>query len=90
MAQAIPTLGYQIQMASGQVEQKLKTKDDMKAFFNAFYLGTTPEGLPGFSLNNGLNFDLVHKVRKSPILSTQDLEYYATEYVRHGLKGPCR
>jgi pimeloyl-ACP methyl ester carboxylesterase len=89
MTQALPTLGYQNQMASGIVEQRLKTKDDMKSFFNTMYLGTTPAGLPAFSLNSGLNFNLMPSIRKSPLLSAQDLEYYATEYTRHGLKGPC-
>jgi hypothetical protein len=71
MTQAIPTLGYQMQMSSGVVEQKLTTKDDMRNFINTMYLGTTPEGLPGFSLNTGLIFNNVPRVRKSPILSTQ-------------------
>jgi soluble epoxide hydrolase/lipid-phosphate phosphatase len=105
MTQAYPTLGYQNQMASGIVEQRLKTKDEIKSFFNGFYGGTTPAGLPGFSLNSGLNFTLLPSLRKTPLLSAQvrspsvefldtdicqDLDYYATEYARHGLKGPCR
>jgi hypothetical protein len=71
MTQALPTLGYQNQMASGIVEQRLKTKDDMKRFFNTMYLGTTPAGLPAFSLNSGLNFNLMPSIRKSPLLSDQ-------------------
>ena len=71
MTQALPTLGYQNQMASGIVEQRLKTKDDMKSFFNTMYLGTTPAGLPAFSLNSGLNFNLMPSIRKSPLLSAQ-------------------
>jgi hypothetical protein len=106
MTLAIPTLAYQNQMASGIVEQKLTTKNDMRNFINTMYLGRTPEGQGGFSLNKGLNFDQVSRVGKSPLLSNevkgilgwgfvaanvfQDLEYYTTEYARHGLKGPCR
>jgi hypothetical protein len=79
MTQAIPTLGYQNQMASGVVEQRLKTKADMKSFFNTMYLGTTPQGLGAFSLNSGLIFNLMPSVRKSPLLS--DSVSYAVNLV---------
>jgi len=86
---AVPTLGYQNQMASGIVEQKLTTKNDMRNFINTMYMGRTPDGQGGFSLNKGLDFDRVSRIGKSPLLSSEDLEYYTTEYARHGLKGPC-
>jgi hypothetical protein len=106
MTLAMPTLAYQNQLASGIVEQKLTTKDDIRNFINTMYMGRTQDGQSGFSLSTGLNFDRVSKMGKSPLLSNevkgyplvsfvaaniyQDLEYYTTEYARHGLKGPCK
>ena len=76
MTQALPNLGYQNQMASGVVEQRLTTKDDMKRFFNTFFLGTTAAGKPAFSLKSGLDFDLMPSIRKSPVLSEQARPLY--------------
>jgi hypothetical protein len=71
MAIAMPTLAYQKQMASGIVEKTLTSKQDIKNFINTMYYGTTPEGLPAFSLSSGFDFDLVSKVGKSPLLSDE-------------------
>jgi hypothetical protein len=68
---ATPSLGYQRQFASGIIERKLTTKDDIRNFINSLYGGTTPEGQPGFALAKGIDFDRVSKVRKSPLLSNE-------------------
>jgi hypothetical protein len=86
---AVPTLAYQKQLSSGIVEEKIKTKDEIRNFINTMYGGTTPDGQPGFSLYKGLLFDRVSSVRQSPLLSTEvTTNMYIGVTVANILSGP--
>ena len=90
MIELIPTFRYQLQIASGETENLVqKSPERMRGFLNAVYGGTTPEGEPGFSTEVGLLEDRVDRLRPTPLMAPEMLDFYVQEYLRDGLHGPC-
>jgi pimeloyl-ACP methyl ester carboxylesterase len=85
---ALPNFAYQIQLASGEVEEKIKSKEDIKQFLNAMYGGKGPNHEVGFVAEKGVLFDNLPKLEPNRLLSEEELEYYAECYSRNGLRGP--
>jgi len=83
----IPQFGYQIQLASGEVEKHIKSKEDIRQFLNGMYGGRGPNGQLIFSTFTGIQFENVPLIRNSPLLSHEELEYYTDQYSRNGLHG---
>lgn len=54
----LPNFGYQIQLASGEVEKKIQSKEEIKQFLNALYGGQGPNGEVGFDIHKGLLFEV--------------------------------
>lgn len=84
-----PNFRYQIHLASGEIEKRIQTKDEIKQFLNACYGGTGPDGESGFEMTGGTNFDILDKLRKTKLLSAGTLDYYAEQYSRNGMHGTC-
>jgi len=63
--EALPHFGYQLQLASGEVENKLTTKDDMRSFLNALFGGSGD----AFDVKSGIKFENLTTLKKTKLLS---------------------
>ncbi|MCJ1413409.1 hypothetical protein MMC19_007514 [Ptychographa xylographoides] len=83
----LPNFGYQLQLGSGEVEKVLDSREQIRLFLNAMYGGKGPNGEVGFSPQSGIIFENLPHLGPSPLLSAQELDYYADEYAKNGLRG---
>ncbi|EEA28647.1 hypothetical protein TMatcc_003003 [Talaromyces marneffei ATCC 18224] len=88
VARFLPNFGYQLQFRSGEVEKVIRTRDDVQQFLLSLYGGRTAEGEIGWSAEKGIKLNKVGNFRPSQLLKGQDLEFYTTEFSRHGIHGP--
>jgi pimeloyl-ACP methyl ester carboxylesterase len=83
----LPHFGYQIHLASTEVEGYITTKEQIRQFLNGIYGGRNPEGKRMFTPENGIVFDALPGMGKSPLLTEKELDYYVDYYSRNGLHG---
>ncbi|MCJ1438625.1 hypothetical protein MMC27_008015 [Xylographa pallens] len=81
----LPQFGYQIHLASGEVEKVIVSKEQIRQFLNALYGGHGPNGEILFSPEKGVIFENLSKIGASPLLSEREMDYYVNEYTNHGL-----
>ena len=60
---------YQLHLASGEVENTLKTRAQIREFLNALYGGKSKTGDVAFDPFKGVNFEALSKVEKSKLVS---------------------
>jgi len=84
----LPNFRYQLQLAGPDVEARIVGRDKLRAFLNALYLGRGSNNEKGFSTAEGVLFDNLDNLGPSPLLSTDEIDFYADEYARHGMHGP--
>ncbi|KAJ2999371.1 hypothetical protein NUW58_g9 [Xylaria curta] len=90
LVKAMPKFRYQLFLADGSVEAAVgHTADNMTAFMNGNYGGTTPEGDRVFTAEHGIHAERFSTVGPSPIVSKKIIDHYVQEYLRSGLRGPC-
>ena len=87
VASKLPNFGYQLQLASGLVEEKIQSKQEIKHLLNGMYGGKGPNGEVGFEVETGILFDNLPKLQQSRLMSEEVLDYYAEEYARNGMHG---
>lgn len=87
MKTKLPNFGYQIQLASGEVEKHIQTKDQIKQLLNALYGGKGPNGERGFDVKKGIAFEDLPKLQRSRLLDDSMLDYYADQYSKNGMHG---
>ena len=87
MKTQLPNFTYQIELASGEVEKHIVTKQQIKEFLNGLYGGSTPDGLFGFDVTKGVLFDNLPKLQRTKLMSDEMLDWYAEEYARNGIHG---
>jgi soluble epoxide hydrolase/lipid-phosphate phosphatase len=63
--EALPHFGYQLQLASGEVENRLTTKEDMRLFLNAMFGGWGD----AINVESGIKFENLTKLKKTKLLS---------------------
>lgn len=83
-----PQFGYQLHLASGEVESRINSEESIRQFLNGMYGSRTPSGEVTFSPQKGVLFDNLPKVGQSKLLSDREMDWYAGEYSRNGLHGP--
>lgn len=81
----LPNFAYQLQLASGEVEKRIQTREQIRQFLNGMYGGKGPNGEMGFATNPGILFDNLPKLEPSRLLSEEELDHYADCYARNGL-----
>ena len=86
----LPNFAYQLQLASGEVEKRIQTKEQMTQFLTAVYGGRTPEGASGFDVGKGILFENLPSLKPSRLLSPAMLAYYTEQYMRNGIHGTCK
>lgn len=88
VVKTLPNFTYQVQLASGIVESKIHTKEQIRQFLNAMYGGRGPNREVGFVVEQGLLFDNLPLLDRNRLLSDEELDYYTENYARNGLRGP--
>ena len=83
----MPFWGYQLHLASGEVERHITSKEQIKQFLNSTYLARTPDEKVGFSLEKGPQYDVMPKLERTPLMEEDMLEFYAAEFARNGMRG---
>ncbi|EAW14544.1 alpha/beta fold hydrolase [Aspergillus clavatus NRRL 1] len=83
-----PHFTYQLQFKSGELEKAIQSEEDIKKFLCALYGGRTDTGEVAFDAGLGVLLENMFRVRPSRLLSEEELEYYAREFSRNGLRGP--
>ncbi|KIW16446.1 hypothetical protein PV08_06499 [Exophiala spinifera] len=85
----LPNFGYQLHFASGEIEAHVqRSKPAIRAFLNNMYGARTPENEFAFSAETGIDLDRQSRVGKNKLLDDDEMDYYVSEYARHGLNGP--
>ena len=67
--QSVPQFQYQIQLASGEVEKIVNSKETMHDFLKAMYGASGPNGEHGFDVYKGVIGENFSKLGPSPLLS---------------------
>lgn len=85
----IPRFQYQIHMASGEVEEHIKSKEQIKHFLNSLFGARTKDGAPGFDVTKGALFDVINafSLEKTSLLTEEEWDHYASEFSRNGIRG---
>ncbi|KAL4742373.1 Alpha/Beta hydrolase protein [Aspergillus similis] len=88
VSKVTPHFGYQLHFVSGEIEQAVKSKEDHKQFLISLYGGKTQEKEPAFDVHKGVDLEKMRSVKMSWLLEEEEMEYYAWEFARNGLRGP--
>jgi soluble epoxide hydrolase/lipid-phosphate phosphatase len=98
-----PQFGYQLHLASGEVESRVNTPDLMRQFIKGMFNGRGPNREVIFSPSKGILFDNLAKVGAPKSMTSkvrlwiygtrdannlQEIDYYTDQYMLHGLHGP--
>jgi soluble epoxide hydrolase/lipid-phosphate phosphatase len=75
-----PQFGYQLHLASGEVEKRIQSRDDIRQFIQGMFGGWGPNRETLFSPKDGILFENIGKLGPSPLLS---------ENVWHFSNGMC-
>jgi soluble epoxide hydrolase / lipid-phosphate phosphatase len=67
----IPHFGYQLQLASGEVEKHVESRDEIRQFLKGMFGGRGPNGEVLFSPKKGILFENLHKIEGSGALSSE-------------------
>lgn len=84
----LPNFAYQIHFASGEIEQHVRSKDEIRQFLNNLYGARTPEGEVAFNATGRVDLEKQRRVVRNIFLDDDELKYYVDEYARHGINGP--
>jgi soluble epoxide hydrolase/lipid-phosphate phosphatase len=69
-----PQFGYQLQLASGEVEKRISSKEDIRQFLRGMYGGRGPNRETMFSPAKGVLYDELSKIGPSPIITEKVCE----------------
>lgn len=65
----LPNFKYQLQLASGDIEKVITSRDQLRQLLNALYGGKGPNGELGFTARDGLLVENLPKLGASRIIS---------------------
>ncbi|KAI4278653.1 MAG: hypothetical protein LQ337_000893 [Flavoplaca oasis] len=86
----VPNFGYQLQLASGQLEEAIQSTEQIRQLLNGLYGGVTDDGLPGFDVKTGVYLDRLPQLKHTKLMSQRMLDFYADQYAKNGLHGTCK
>ncbi|KAF1962007.1 alpha/beta-hydrolase [Byssothecium circinans] len=81
----LPQFGYQLHLASGEVEKVIKDEQSIRQFLKGMFGGRGPNGEIVFSPERGVLSDNLPLIGDSKLLNGKILDYYVQEYSRHGI-----
>ncbi|KAG8624322.1 hypothetical protein KVT40_007389 [Elsinoe batatas] len=84
----VPQFGYQVHLASGEVEKGVKTRENLEQFLSGVYGGKVPEGRTFMTPTKGIDLSLLGKVERSRLVEEEEMKYVVDQYARKGIHGP--
>lgn len=87
----VPNFAYQLQLMGPDVEQRIQGEEKVRQFLNGMYGGFGPNGEVGFKPTEGVLFDNLPLLRRTSLLSDEELDYYTQQYMRREapqMRGP--
>ena len=85
----LPNFGYQLQFAHDNLEEMVTSREQIRQVLNAMYGGWSPDKERGFDVRRGIYLEKLPALEHTKLVSKEMLDYYADEYARHGMHGPC-
>ncbi|KAH8801505.1 epoxide hydrolase [Xylogone sp. PMI_703] len=80
---------YQLQFIGSELENVIKGEEKMKQMLTSMYGGRGPNRERGFDVTHGVYIDNLDKLRPSPLLSQEEIDFYAKRYALHpDVRGP--
>ena len=67
----LPNFRYQLQFRSGEVEENIISKEQIRQFLNGLYGGKGPAGETGFSVEEGVQFKNLPSLGPTPLMSSR-------------------
>ncbi len=85
----LPQFRYQLHLASGEIEENIISREDIKNFVNSLFGARTKDGAVGHDVRKGADFDVIKggKLVRTSLLSEQEWHHYADEFSRTGMRG---
>lgn len=87
VATRLPNFRYQIDLASGAIEEAVQSKTEIRAFLNGAFGGRGPNG-ETMESKNGIELSALLRLGPSPLLTSREMDFYVDEFARHGIHGP--
>ncbi len=89
LAKTLPTYAYMDHLASGELEDHFQSRSELRSFLNGcFGFPKGPNGEVGFTPEHGMYFENFAKLAPTHLFTPSELDYYAAEFSRNGLRGP--
>ncbi|KAK3295928.1 Alpha/Beta hydrolase protein [Chaetomium fimeti] len=81
---------FSLQFEGTEVEEAIVGREKIRAVLCAMFGGRREDRQEVFGVAQGLRTDLVEpeKIGESPLLSREEMDFYADEYVKNGMRGP--
>ncbi|KAL9603922.1 MAG: hypothetical protein Q9219_000860 [cf. Caloplaca sp. 3 TL-2023] len=83
----LPNLAYQLQLASGQLEDAVQSKQQIRQFLSSLYGAKTPSGELGFDVRHGAYLDKLPQLGQPAVMAKEMLDLYVDEYTKSGIHG---
>ncbi|OBT68277.1 hypothetical protein VE03_02374 [Pseudogymnoascus sp. 23342-1-I1] len=82
----LPQFAYQLTLASGEVERRVRSVEEVRGFLNAVYGGRSREGKFGFDATGGVDWGVILSggLARTTLMSEAELEYYARTFAAGG------
>ena len=87
-ATVLPNFKYQLQLKGPEVEGTIVGEEKIRQFLNGMYGGRGSNGEIAFDVSHGCYFENLPKLGPTPLLSKEELDFYAQRYALHGMHGP--
>jgi len=81
----LPNFGYQLQFAGDEVENGVKSAEDVRKFLNGMYGWGGKEGVRLMAVEKGFDISRMKQVDvgTSPIVTENEMDHYVSEYMKH-------
>ncbi|GAB7362922.1 hypothetical protein MBLNU230_g3222t1 [Neophaeotheca triangularis] len=86
-----PTFGYQLQLREPSTDARLEKMGTagIRGMLRALHGGSTPgANKPGFVATQGLQWQSLRAIRRSPFYAQDTEDYYIDQYQKNGVSGP--
>ncbi|KAI9678933.1 MAG: hypothetical protein M1829_001918 [Trizodia sp. TS-e1964] len=88
LAQRFPNFAYQLQLQGPEVEERTRSRAEIRRLLNALWGGRGAAGERGFDPRVGVLWDALERLGECQLVSAAVLDYYAEQYARNGMHGP--
>ncbi|KAH6636538.1 Alpha/Beta hydrolase protein [Chaetomium tenue] len=81
---------FSVQFEGTEVDEAVVGREKIRAFLSVMYGAKREDGQPVFGVAKGLEVGLLEpeKIGESPLLSREEIDFYADEYLKNGMRGP--